>query len=107
MIHSVKCLDKHFTAVISGDKKFEVRWNDRDYRVGDFIALNEVVEEEICDDSVDYVATGRSALFYISYILEDKEYCKPGFVVMSLIPCSIIMTDRITDLSVVRRPQDE
>lgn len=103
MIHSVKCLDKYFTAVISGDKKFEVRLNDRDYRVGDYIALNEVFEEEICDDSVDYVATGRSALFYISYILEDKEYCKPGYVAMSLVPCTIIKTDRITELSVVKR----
>ena len=40
-IHDVKLSLLHFNDVESGEKKFEFRINDRDYRVGDTILFRE------------------------------------------------------------------
>lgn len=42
MIHQLKCDSKFFEDVASRKKTFEVRKNDRDFNVGDFLALNEL-----------------------------------------------------------------
>lgn len=82
MIHALKQHPKHFEPVISGKKLFEVRKNDRDYKVGDLLALNEYDPE-----TKSY--TGASVLVYVDYILDNPEYCKEGYVVMSIKPCCI------------------
>lgn len=90
MIHQLKCWTVFFDAQITGDKPFEVRKADRDYRVGDFIALNEV-------DARTFDETGRCCLLLITYVLgaadfegaEDKNGIKPGFVVLGTRPCRI------------------
>ena len=41
MIHAVKIEPNFYRMVINGLKPYEVRFNDRDYRVGDYLALNE------------------------------------------------------------------
>lgn len=41
MIHAVKIEPRFYRMVINGLKPYEVRFNDRDYRVGDYLALNE------------------------------------------------------------------
>lgn len=79
MIHELKTLPKYFEAIISGKKLFEIREHDRCYMVGDLLALNEYNAEEEC-------YTGRSCLVYIDYIVEDEEYCKKGYVTMSIKP---------------------
>jgi hypothetical protein len=88
MVHAVKAIRRYFEDVISGQKPFEVRKHDRDYKVNDLIALNEH-DPEIggCPDEWKY--TGRSALFRISYVLNDPEYCKDGYVVLGIKPCSV------------------
>ena len=78
MIHQLKILPEHFEDVISGRKTFEVRRNDRDFRIGDLLALNE-------HDSV-FGFTGRSCLVRTDYILSDTKYCKPGYVILSIRP---------------------
>lgn len=60
MIHELKILPEYFNDVISGNKTFEIRRNDRNFLVGDYIALNEFVKES------GY--TGRSALYRITYV---------------------------------------
>lgn len=82
MIHAVKQLPWHFDDVQKGKKTFEVRKNDRPYAVGDLIALNEY-------DAEEQRYTGRSLLCYIDYILNDSEYCKEGYIVMSIKPCAV------------------
>ena len=82
MIHALKQHPKHFADVISGKKLFEVRKNDRDYKVGDLLALNEYDPE-----TKSY--TGNSCIVYVDYILNDPEYCKEGYVVMSIKPCVV------------------
>lgn len=83
MIHALKQSTEYFGDVISGRKTFEVRRNDRPYKVGDLLALNEY-------DTKKQSYTGNSCLCYIDYILNDSEYCKEGYVVMSIKPCIIM-----------------
>ena len=40
-IHVLKILVEYYSAVVSGAKKFEIRYNDRDYKVGDILRLTE------------------------------------------------------------------
>lgn len=49
MIHQLKCEAKYFEELCSGAKTFEVRKNDRDFHVGDYLALNELTPH-ICND---------------------------------------------------------
>lgn len=78
MIHALKQLPPYFEAVLSGEKTFEVRLKDRDYRVGDLLALNEY-------DGANY--TGRCCLVKIDYILDNGDYCLENYVIMSIKPC--------------------
>ena len=80
MIHELKTIPEYFEAVIKGEKLFEVRKNDRPFKKGDILALNEFQNGYY---------TGRSCLVYVDYILREKEFCKLGFVIMSIKPCLI------------------
>lgn len=81
MIHQLKTTENYFKDICSGDKNFEVRNNDRNFTVGDFLALNEI------DKNKEY--TGKCCLAEVSYILSDKDYCKKGYVVLGIKPCAI------------------
>lgn len=76
MIHKLKIEYKYWERISSGKKKFEVRYNDRDYQVGDSIEFE-----------VIYVPEGRvvfsdSSEFKITYIHSglgmDKNYVVLG-----------------------------
>lgn len=65
-IHHVKCLKEYFELVWQCKKTFELRKNDRNYRVGDVVVLHEVNGGEL---------TGRTVMIKIAYLLEDcQEY---------------------------------
>ncbi len=84
MIHGLKILPRYFRAVTSGDKKFEVRRPDREYEVGDFLALNEY------DDELNEY-TGRCCLVKVTYILDRGVIMDADdVIVMSFTPCQII-----------------
>lgn len=80
MIHELKCNTKYFNDLKSNKKRFEVRKNDRDFKERDFIALNEYEDGNY---------KGRSMIFRIDYILDDPEYVKEGYVILSIKPCGI------------------
>ena len=86
MIHAVKSYPEYYAAALKGRKPFEVRSNDRDYKVGDFLAIN-----EYNPDSKEY--TGKCFLVVIMYILNDPQYCKPGFAVLGIRRCKIEASD--------------
>ena len=48
--HRIKCETQYYQAVEQGLKKFEIRKNDRNYKIGDIVYL----EETVCG-----VKTGR------------------------------------------------
>lgn len=85
MTHELKTLTQYFTAVISGKKTFEVRKNDRDFHVGDFLMLKEIVEIE---GMIKF--TGSYCVVRVTYILTDEEYVKPGYAILAFELCMIV-----------------
>lgn len=77
MIHDLKILPEYFEAVNLGIKTFEIRNNDRDFKVGDMLLLKEW-------DGNKY--TGREIKRKVVYILDDSSgYVLDGYVVMSIV----------------------
>lgn len=73
--HLLKIMPMFYEAVKSGEKTFEVRYNDRDYKKGDELCLMEWADGRY---------TGRGLVVEVSYILDDERYCKEGYVVMGI-----------------------
>lgn len=73
--HYVKILPKYYIAVEKGIKTFEIRFNDRNYKVGDILHLQEFVGGEY---------TSRELTKEICYMIDDPDYCKDGFVVLGI-----------------------
>lgn len=75
MTHTLKILPQYFDAVRKGIKTFEIRENDRDFKVGDKLWLHEW-----------YVAnkkyTGRAIKKEICYITDYAQ--KDGYVVLGI-----------------------
>ena len=63
MDHELKIYPKYFQEIVDGNKNFEIRKNDRGFRVGDTVALKEW-------DNIQY--SGREIHAKIKYILDDK-----------------------------------
>ena len=67
--HYLKTESDYYQAIERGEKKFEVRKNDRNFRKRDLVTLEEVV---------DGVKTGNSLPpFEIRYLLEGGKYGLP------------------------------
>lgn len=75
-IHNVLCAAEWFEPVIKKRKRFEIRENDRDYREGDFMILNEI--------DIEQQKTGRVALARIDYDMDDFEGLKEGWSALSI-----------------------
>lgn len=74
--HYLKTLTNFYQDVECGVKKFEVRFNDRNFKVGDIIYLEEFVPPS--------TYTGRKLRREVTYILDNPEYCKQGYVILGL-----------------------
>ena len=74
--HYLKTVPPFYQAVESGRKPFEVRFNDRNYQVGDILHLQEFIPPE--------TYTGRETTKEATYILDDPKFCKEGFVVIGM-----------------------
>lgn len=76
--HELRCWPPYFEEVRSGAKPFEVRKNDRDFRVGDTLVLR-----EWRSDWKDY--TGRMCRKRVTYVLPGGAFgIEAGTVVMGL-----------------------
>ncbi len=76
-IHELKTTKKYFFNILEGYKKFELRKNDHDFKVKDFLRLREWDEE-----ALSY--TGRVEVKQITYLLEDFPGIEKGYCIMSL-----------------------
>ncbi len=60
--HRLKTWSKYFQEVAAGNKKFEVRENDRDFQVGDFVTLIEFEDgkpgESFGPVEIDFILPG-------------------------------------------------
>lgn len=73
-VHELKILPKYFNSVVSGEKTFELRKDDRGFEVGDILILKEFNPnkkyETIEGDESHF--SGRKILKEINYILKDE-----------------------------------
>lgn len=74
-IHELKLAKMYFTDVATGRKSFELRKNDRGFRVGDGVRLNEYVDGH---------ETGRWITADIIYILEDYTGLEEGYCILGI-----------------------
>lgn len=80
--HSIKCIPPFFQDVKFGNKGFEIRFDDRDYRVGDVLNLQEYIP--------DQGYTGCEFEVEVTYILREFVGLKEGYVAMAIEPYSDI-----------------
>lgn len=78
-LHVLKCFSEYFQLIVEGKKNFEVRYNDRDYKDGDFLMLYETEEDT-------KNLTRKFTYVKITYILVGFEGLKEGWVCMSIRP---------------------
>lgn len=76
MTHALKTMPESFSEIKKGVKPFDIRRNDRNFKVSDKVLLQEH------DPAKGY--TGEEWEGTISYIFDDPELCKKGYVVLSL-----------------------
>jgi len=80
MIHRLKTWPDEFMAIVSGDNTFEYRLNDRGFKCGDCLILEEY------DPKTDEY-TGMQVTREITYILGNLKFGLPeGYVVMAVKP---------------------
>ena len=83
--HKLKTWPSFFAAVLSGEKTFEVRQNDRDFAVGDILVLEEWDPSCASAWGVRSGYTGKTLQRHIVYLLRggefgiEKGYCVMGF----------------------------
>lgn len=77
MIHHLKTVQPYYDASESGVKTFEIRFNDRNYQVGDILHLYEW-------DGTN--ATGREHYKTVTYCLSDKPFVPDGYICMGAEP---------------------
>lgn len=74
----LKCSPKYFADLKSGLKQFEVRKDDRNYRVGDLLTIR-----EYCTECEKY--SGDETVREVAYVLRDFEGLKEGWCVLGLV----------------------
>lgn len=76
VVHILKLRQPYFDSVADGSKTFEVRYNDRDYKKGDILALCEIDEEGRYKE--------RMIIKTISYVLDNYEGLQPEWCILGL-----------------------
>ncbi len=91
--HDLKTDSEVFQAVISGEKTWEIRYDDRGFKVGDMVQLRETKysgsemrgTSEMMGKPLQY--TGGSILADITYILRGPVYgLADGWAIMTIKP---------------------
>ncbi len=77
MKHRLKVWPEYFEPLVAGEKKFEIRVNDRCFEVGDMLVLREFDQE-----TEKY--TGRAVFADVTYILSGAPFLPDDKVILSL-----------------------
>ena len=87
-IHELKILPIYFEEVVKGNKTFEIRKDDRDFKIGDILLLKEYDPDkkylDIEDEETHY--SGKKILKKILYVLKDIPSLglKEGYVLLGI-----------------------
>lgn len=73
--HQIKTASQYFMPVCLGQKPFELRKNDRDYKTGDMLEMLEYKDGK---------CTGRAVRAQITFILEDYTGLKDGYCILGI-----------------------
>ncbi|MCB2222282.1 MAG: DUF3850 domain-containing protein [Bacteroidetes bacterium] len=77
-VHTLKTWSEYFTDILNGTKTFEVRKNDRDFKIGDILQLEEWNQETGS-------FTSRHCSREVVYVLDGGQFgVEKGYVVMGL-----------------------
>ena len=74
--HALKTLPQYFKLIESGEKTFEVRKNDRNFKSGDKLLIQEY------DPEKGY--TGKEWEGNITYLMDDPAFVKKGMVIFGV-----------------------
>lgn len=75
-IHELKILPEYYDAVRCGDKRFEIRKNDRNFHRGDILRLKEFDGKEYTGEEIDVL---------VRYVLYDwTGGLQDGYCIMSI-----------------------
>jgi hypothetical protein len=77
LIHKLKSWPEYFQEMLLGNKPFDVRKNDRNFKVNDTLLLQEWNPE-----TEEY--TGRELKVSVSYLLSNPVFCRDGYVIMTI-----------------------
>ena len=81
--HRLKVFAKYADAIMNGTKTFEIRKNDRNFKVGD-----KIVFEVLANEGYDVRAAARhplnGAFYRIGYILDDFEGLAQRYVALAI-----------------------
>ncbi|MEE9647966.1 DUF3850 domain-containing protein [Enterobacter soli] len=76
--HNLKIWPEYYAAVCTGDKRAELRWNDRDYQTGDIL--------DLCEwDPNEEVFTGEFTSVTVTHVAELGQGML-GYVLLSIVP---------------------
>jgi len=81
-IHALKTWSCYFDDVAAGRKRYEIRYDDRDFSIGDVVVL---VETPTGSETI----TRRIAVVRITSILRGFDGLTPGFIAFSFDPVSV------------------
>jgi len=77
MTHCLKTWPVYFAPIVEGIKTFDSRKNDRNFKVGDPLLLQEY------DPKIE-AYTGNEWRGEIVYILDNPDFVKKGFVILGI-----------------------
>lgn len=85
MEHIVKIKKQYFVKLLSEEKTFELRKNDRNYKVGDVIILKEIDDYDLKFP----FNRGREVKAEITYILKGPVYgLETGYCILAIKLCN-------------------
>jgi len=91
--HELKVAPEHYRDLADGKKNYEVRFNDRNFKVGDVLMLREF-------DNGQYTGCAN-LMFNVVHVLRDFPGLKEGWVALGLGPTRNAWREAVTDLCAV------
>lgn len=88
-IHQLKIEKQHYDDLMSGKKKAELRFNDRDYAVGDLLFFKGIALPDGNVKPFTFSIFKSVEVFYVTHIIDNPTYLQPGYVMMSIMKLSI------------------